>query len=114
VLHWPDREPIRGRAAIADAFRAHTHAPGKYHKHLLVEPRVRVDGDRAAVQSMFSRFDSYEAGPGIRSFGRYLDVLRRCEDGRWRFEERRVEREARLEAAYASGPSASAHPGTPA
>jgi ketosteroid isomerase-like protein len=96
VLHWPDREPFRGRDAIADAFRAHTHAPDAYHKHLLIEPRVRLDGDLASVESMFSRFDRYEDGPKIRSFGRYLDVLRRCEDGRWRFEERCVEREARL------------------
>jgi ketosteroid isomerase-like protein len=96
VLHWPWREPLTGRAAILEAFRAHTHAPERFHKHLLVEPRVRVEGDRATVESMYARLDAYEDGPKLRSFGRYLDVLVRCPDGRWRFEERRAENEAKL------------------
>jgi ketosteroid isomerase-like protein len=96
VLYWPWREPLAGRAAILEAFRAHTHAPERFHKHLLVEPRVRVEGDRATVESMYARLDAYEDGPKLRSFGRYLDVLVRCPDGRWRFEERRAENEAKL------------------
>ena len=43
---------------------------------------------------MFARLDRYTSGPGIRSFGRYRDVLARCADGRWRFKERIAEREA--------------------
>ena len=30
----------------------------------------------------------------MRSFGRYIDVLARCDDGAWRIRERRLERES--------------------
>jgi ketosteroid isomerase-like protein len=95
VLIWPDRPPLVGREAIAAAFRAHTHAPDFFHKHVIVEPRIDIDGDRASSECYFARWDDYEQGPEIRSFGRYRDVLIRCPDGRWRFQERRTEREAR-------------------
>ena len=94
ALLWPDRAPIRGHAALRDAFRAHSHAPLVWHKHLLMVPRVQLAGDRATVDSMFARFDRYASGPAVRSFGRYLDVLLRCGDGRWRLQERVAEREA--------------------
>ena len=94
VLHWPDRPPIRGHAALREAFRAHTHAPLAWHKHMLFLPRVRVEGDVAQVDSMFARLDRYVSGPAVRSFGRYVDVLVRCEDRRWRLRERVAEREA--------------------
>ena len=92
-LHW-GRESFRGREQIRKTFRAHTHAPTIYHKHFLVEPRVRIDGERATVESMFARLDSYPEGPRLLAFGRYLDVLVRCGDGRWRLTERRAEIEA--------------------
>ncbi len=94
VLKWPNREPLTGHAALTTAFRAHTHAPQAYHKHVVVEPRIKIDGDRATADTMFARLDRYTSGPGIRSFGRYRDVLARCADGRWRFKERIAEREA--------------------
>ena len=94
VLHWPDRPPIRGHDGLREAFRAHTHAPIAWHKHMLFLPRVRVEGDVAQVDSMFARLDRYVSGPAVRSFGRYVDVLVRCEDGRWRLRERVAEREA--------------------
>jgi ketosteroid isomerase-like protein len=101
VLVWPhvdyDGPPRRmeGKAAIAEAFRAHTHAPERYHKHLLIEPRISIDGDRATVESYYARLDKYPDGPGIRSFGRYRDLLVRSDDGRWRFQERVAEGESR-------------------
>jgi hypothetical protein len=76
---------LEGRDAIAEAFRGHTHAPAMFHKHLLFQPQIRLDGDRAAVESGFARVDESSGGPVLRSFGRYLDELVRCEDGRWRF-----------------------------
>jgi hypothetical protein len=94
VLHWPDRPPIAGEAALREAFRAHSHAPLAWHKHMLFLPRVRVEGDRAVVDSMFARLDRYASGPAVRSFGRYRDLLARCADGRWRLQERVAEREA--------------------
>lgn len=93
-LYWATPEPIHGRAALANAFRSHTHAPATYHKHLLIEPRIKVQGDGAVVESMFARLDRYADGPRIRSFGRYLDIMERGLDNRWRFKERRAEREA--------------------
>ena len=94
VLYWPDRE-FAGKEALRDAFRGHTHAPDFFHKHVIVEPRIVIDGDRATSDCYFARLDDYDDGPGIRSFGRYRDVLLRCPDARWRFAERRTEREAR-------------------
>jgi ketosteroid isomerase-like protein len=102
VLYWPAREPLAGRDAIMRAFREHTHAPAKYHKHFMAEPRIIVDGERATSDCYFARIDDYEGGPQIRSFGRYRDLLVRGEDGRWRFAERRCEREARRRPAYAT------------
>jgi ketosteroid isomerase-like protein len=100
VLVWPERAPIVGHAALAAAFRAHTHAPDVFHKHFMAEPRIEISGDRASVDCYFARVDDYDDGPQIRSFGRYRDVLVRCPDGRWRFQERITEREARRHSAY--------------
>ena len=94
VLDWPGRDLIVGQAALRAAFRGHTHAPALYHKHVVVEPRIRIEGDRATVVSMYARLDRYRAGPQIRAFGRYRDVLVRCADGRWRFKERYPDVEA--------------------
>jgi ketosteroid isomerase-like protein len=102
VLHWPAREPLIGREAIVEAFHNHTHAPDKFHKHVIVEPRIVIDGDRATSDCYFARLDDYETGPQIRSFGRYRDILARGDDGRWRLVERRCEREARRRSGYAT------------
>lgn len=91
-LYWGG-SPFRGRARIAEAFRSHTHAPAFWHKHFLAEPRVKLEGDRATVVSLFARLDAYPEGPRILAFGRYLDTLVRCPDARWRFSERRAELE---------------------
>lgn len=94
VLDWPGRALMRGHAELRVGFRAHTHAPAVYHKHVVVEPMVTIDGDTATVHSMFARLDRYPDGPGIRAFGRYRDRLVRGADGRWRFCERYPEIEA--------------------
>jgi ketosteroid isomerase-like protein len=85
-----------GRDAILDFFKGHTHAPRQYHKHLLLDPQIQIDGDRAAVQSYYIRLDEQAAGPQMSSFGRYLDELVRCPDGRWRFVSRRGQAENRV------------------
>jgi SnoaL-like domain len=94
VLHWPNppyEDPFVGHERLREAFRGHTHAPLVYHKHVVVDPRIEVDGDTATVESYFARLDNADHGPYIRAFGRYRDVLVRCGDGRWRFKERRAE-----------------------
>jgi ketosteroid isomerase-like protein len=94
-LEWPWRAPIVGEAALTEVFRQHTHAPDVYHKHLMVEPRIDLQGDEATVHSLYSRMDRDEHNePYVRSFGRYVDRLVRCSDGRWRFASRRAENEA--------------------
>jgi ketosteroid isomerase-like protein len=82
-----------GKERLAHFFAWHTHAPSKYHKHLLIEPRIKLEGDDASVVSYWVRLDTDEPGPCVASFGRYLDRLRRCEDGVWRFYERVIESE---------------------
>src|SRR5688572_21180029 len=95
VLDWPRRPaPFKGHEAIRGAFRAHTHAPNAYHKHFMVEPRIRIDGDRAEVQSLYARLDRFGGVPQVRGFGRYLDTMVRCPDGLWRFTYRKAESEA--------------------
>jgi ketosteroid isomerase-like protein len=94
-LEWPWKDPIVGKEALTQTFRQHTHAPDVYHKHLMVEPRIDLHGDEADVVSLYSRFDRDERNePYVRSFGRYIDRLKRCPDGRWRFTARRAENEA--------------------
>jgi ketosteroid isomerase-like protein len=93
VLTWPHMT-FTGLDEIAGAFDGHSHAPEAYHKHLLIEPRITLAGDTATVDSYFARVNDSPSGPVMRSFGRYRDVLIRCEDGRWRFMERVTERES--------------------
>jgi ketosteroid isomerase-like protein len=94
TLYWPGRELMRGRDEIVAAFREHTHAPARYHKHFLAEPLMIVSGGQAQVQSMFARLDGYDIGPAICAFGRYTDVLVRCPDEKWRFTDRHADIES--------------------
>ncbi|MBM3678913.1 MAG: nuclear transport factor 2 family protein [Actinobacteria bacterium] len=93
ILRWP-HATLTGHDEIGVAFDEHSHAPQAFHKHFLVEPRIRVEGDCATADSYFTRIDDGPSGPFLRSFGRYRDVLVRCADGRWRIQERLAERES--------------------
>ena len=90
VLAWP-HETFTGRDEIARAFDGHSHAPEAFHKHVIVDPRVRLNGDEATAESYFTRLNDSPEGPVVRSFGRYMDVLVRCDDGAWRIRERRLD-----------------------
>jgi len=63
-------------------------APGETTWHLMANPIVDVDGDRATARVMWVllRRDAGDR-PGIAVTGHYEDVLAR-EDGRWRFKRR--------------------------
>jgi len=83
-----------GRAEIAASLEAQTsvRAPALYAKHLLIEPRIVLDGDEASVDSYFVRIEPRDDGPTqIVASGRYLDHLVRGGDGRWRFTRRIAE-----------------------
>lgn len=90
-IHRPDGTVNRweGREGTREFARNHTHAPDKYHKHLVFNSLIEVHGDTADVDSYMFRFD---AGSGDKShiwgMGRYLDKMRRDPDGRWRILER--------------------------
>jgi hypothetical protein len=106
VLKWPQpHQPYLGHDQIRAVFRAHTHAPEMFHKHVVVDVRISLDGDAATSDSYFMRLDDYEPGPQISSFGRYRDRLVRCPDGAWRFQERVAEREARHPLRPSSNPA---------
>jgi len=63
-------------------------APGETTWHIMANPLIDIDGDRATAQVMWVllRRDAGEK-PGIAVTGRYEDVLAR-EDGRWKFKRR--------------------------
>ncbi len=97
-----------GHDQLATFVAAHPRAPTSWNKHLLVEPRVEVDGDTATVASYFIRMDTKDGMPHARAMGRYLDHMVRGVDGRWRFRERIAEVEGATPAAIPpdlAGPS---------
>jgi hypothetical protein len=83
---------------IEGYFRSHLvqFPPSLYWKHVLMHPRVKVDGDGAVVQSYWARLDENDKGPYLCCFGRVTDTLVRCPDGQWRFSLRYVEYESRV------------------
>jgi hypothetical protein len=83
-----------GRAELDVQIRGHKHALNRFTQHLLIEPLIEVDGDRATSVAYFVRTDDRESKPYISASGRYHDELRRCDDGQWRFSSRRAQMEA--------------------
>jgi hypothetical protein len=69
----------------------HTRAPAAWHKHLMVEPLVKLDGDSATCSSYFTLLRDAGGVPAVGAFGRYKDQLVAESDGRWRFAERVAE-----------------------
>jgi hypothetical protein len=88
----------RGHDALAAFVANHSRAPDRYHKHLLVEPVITLDGDLATGTSYFVRIDDDEGERVLYAFGRYLDELARGADRRWRFTSRVAEIESRRSA----------------
>jgi len=93
LSHQPNRL-VSGREELRAFSERHTRAPELWHKHLLVEPLIEVDGDTATVVSYLAVVMEHEGEPLLRVFGRYRDRLVRCPDGRWRFRERIAEVES--------------------
>ncbi|HET6309889.1 MAG TPA: nuclear transport factor 2 family protein [Candidatus Nitrosotalea sp.] len=79
-----------GLEAMEYYFDGHTHAPDLIHMHLLAEPLIRIDADRATSESYLIRVDENEDGPYVEAMAKYEDVLVRCDDGEWRIKERHV------------------------
>lgn len=85
----------RGRAELAQEAREHVTAPDSYFKHLMMDPQITLlDDSEATVHSYFGLWFHRDGAPYTASFGRYVDRMVRCPDGRWRFKERTIEIEA--------------------
>jgi ketosteroid isomerase-like protein len=88
-----------GREAIEEwflgmrTFGKDKPGPQPKGKHYLVAPDIQIEGDRATVESYHLGVSASPNGPEITSMGRYLDVLVRCPDGRWRIKERHLAKE---------------------
>ncbi len=101
------RKPARsfeGRHGLAQMFGDHTHAPGYYHKHVVVNPQIAISGDTATVVSYLLFITDHPEGPYVRAFSRCRDRLVRCTDGRWRIEERSAELESWADRDYPPTP----------
>ena len=83
-----------GRDALLAFIAGHTRAPELWHKHLLVEPLITIDGDTAGSSAYFAVLMEDDEEPLLRVFGRYRDRLVREPDGEWRLRERIAEIES--------------------
>ena len=101
ATQFPQRE-YKGRAAIEKAFSAPPSGlpagegpPGGMPasmKHVITNPQVQLDGDRATATSYWMEVaigKGKDEKPLVMSTGYYRDVLKR-DNGRWRFQSREV------------------------
>lgn len=78
-----------GSAGTIDFATRHSHAPEQYHKHLVLNSLIDVHGDTADVVSYMFRFDPRENEPSfVWGMGRYVDEMKRDDDGVWRIRRR--------------------------
>lgn len=87
IEHW-----FAGMPRLGTSLEVPANSRAK-SKHYLVSPDIHLDGDRATVESYHLETTASKEGPLITSMGRYLDVLVRCPDGRWRIKDRHLCRE---------------------
>jgi len=82
-----------GRQKLHEMVAEHTRPPVAYHKHLIAEPVIDVEGDTAKVDTYFARLDSPDDGGDavVTAIGRYRDEFVRSPDGRWRIRIRLAE-----------------------
>jgi ketosteroid isomerase-like protein len=79
---------IVGRQELRRFIVRHTRAPERWHKHLLIDPMITIDGTTAHCISYYAVLMEHDGAPIVRVFGRYRDRLTKEEDGAWRFAER--------------------------
>jgi hypothetical protein len=96
---------ITGHAELAAFARRHSRRPEAFHQHVVTQPVIEVDGDRATCVSRFFVIVMDGERPVVRTFGTYRDELLRGADGEWRFVVRQPEIDA---AASALAPLANA------
>jgi ketosteroid isomerase-like protein len=84
---------IAGREELKAFAARHSRRPEALHQHVVTQPVIDVDGDRAICISRFFVIVMDGERPVVRTFGTYHDQLVR-EDGQWRFKVRRPEIDA--------------------
>lgn len=89
---------IKGRETIRAFINSHTSAPAMFHKHMVSNPLIKLNGNKATAETLFQRLDEDEKGSFIMVFGRYVDDFIRCTDGKWRFAKREAQLESRMPA----------------
>jgi hypothetical protein len=83
-----------GREELAAYIAGYPKPPASFNKHIMVDPLIEIDGDRATARSYWMALRNDADGhPAMTSFGRYLDSLAKV-DGTWRIKERLAEVEA--------------------
>jgi uncharacterized protein (TIGR02246 family) len=79
----------RGRDEIKALMQRTMEGMASSNYHLVTNPTITLDGDRAHATVMWTVVDSGPDGaPQLTMLGRHVDVLVR-EAGRWRFEQRK-------------------------
>lgn len=82
---------VAGRDQLRQFIEGYGRAPEYRHQHLVLAPRIEIEGDRATAQSYFLIICEHEDEPVVRVFGRYRDDLIRGEDRVWRLQRRVAE-----------------------
>jgi hypothetical protein len=93
-----------GRQALTQMYRDHVHAPEYFHKHVVSNPVIDVDGDTATARSYLILVAEHPDGPYIRRFSRCFDLWIRSEDGQWRLRSREAELESSSERDFPPAP----------
>lgn len=78
-----------GRAALRDFFPALQEGPLKAWWHFSSNETIELEGDVATGETWLDQPCVVDGRAHIAA-GRYTDRIRRCDDGVWRFEERKV------------------------
>ena len=87
-----------GREELLHFVREHFAKQPKYRKHLMAKPRIKINGKKATVESVFVVVSERDDQVRISSFGHYVDELVKCPDGVWRFTLHGVNVEGRTKA----------------
>ncbi|MGA8635362.1 MAG: nuclear transport factor 2 family protein [Candidatus Dormiibacterota bacterium] len=82
-----------GREELLKFIRVQSRPPAAWHKHVVTQTRIQLDGESATATSYLIRVDEYAGRLQLYSMGRYIDTLVRSIDGRWRIAERIVDLE---------------------
>jgi 3-phenylpropionate/cinnamic acid dioxygenase small subunit len=85
----------RGREQMAAFVEMVTRRrPTGTRKHMIVEPRIEIDGDTATGVTYYFTVDNVDQAPEVLTFGRYLDRYRRGAGGEWLIAARVVDTDA--------------------